>query len=611
MPVRQLFQRVAGALVSIVLVAAGLPAARAQDRASQTQADRLARYQARADSMIDVYANRADPNDLSSGGLNAIAANLYREQNLDWVKARLDTLMQDPSGSMFWMYPMTLVNFVGRDVLPPDYQSRLRDLWRTYRPYRGDTENHWAMYYSSLYLMAQLRSGLPGEAWFNGKSSAENRREAREYLLHWIDRTTRQGQGEFDSPHYMSYYVASMGLLYAFADDPKMRQQARMMLDYLLADFAAESLNGLYAGAFSRIYPEPLFERWRDNSTAYAWLLFGNAPFRSQRGAMILAMSGYEPPAVLHEIGTDRSEPYMHRERKRTRDRIRYSDVRSKRVYKYTYMREEYALGSIQGGLLQPIQQHTWELFWNPDDPKDGYHVLFAMHPYASSQELAMYFPEEPKRLVPAVVRSKETYTSPDKWTGASPYEEVVQVKDALVALYDIPEDLSRFPHISGYFSKALKQREVDDSGWIFARGGDALIAYYPLAEYEWQREEGKGWRLHSPHRHNGAVLQVAPAGQYPSFKAFKEAVRGLPLTTKTSPVPQVEFTSLRGDRIECTYGKHPVVNGSPVDYADWPLYGGPFMRAETESSRLLLRHGARRRLLNFDTTTIKSWVEE
>lgn len=575
---------------------------------AETHADRLQRYRARADSMIDAYADRADPDDLSSGGLNAIAANLYREQNMDWVKARLDTLMQSPGGDMFWMYPMTLVNFVGRDALPPEYQSRLRDLWRTYRPYRGDTENHWAMYYTSLYLMSQLRPNLDGDQWFNGKSSATNHEEAREYLLHWIDRTTRQGQGEFDSPHYMSYYVASMGLLYAYAEDPTLRKQAHMMLDYLLADFAAESLNGLYAGAFSRIYPGPLFDRWKDSSTSYAWLLFGNAPFRPRRGAMILAMSGYEPPDILHEIGTDRSEPYVHRERKRTRDRIRYSEVRSADVYKYMYMREEYALGSIQGGLLQPIQQHTWELLWAPDDPRAGHNVLFALHPYTSSRELAMYFPEEPRTMIADVVQSKGTYDSPDKWTGASPYEEVVQAKDALVALYDIPEDLKRFPHISGYFSKELTRREEDPSGWIFAQGGEALIAYHPLAEYEWQKEE-EGWRLHSPHLHNGAVLQVAPAGQYPSFAAFKKAVRALPLTTKTTPVPQVQFTTLRSDRIEFTYGEHPEVNGHPVNYADWPLYDGPFLQAETGSNRLMMHHGAQRRLLDFENVTLKEWV--
>jgi hypothetical protein len=40
-------------------------------------------------------------------------------------------------------------------------------------------------------------------------------------------------------------------------------------------------------------------------------------------GHSILAMSGYEPPEILYYIATDRSQPYVHKELKRTRHRIR------------------------------------------------------------------------------------------------------------------------------------------------------------------------------------------------------------------------------------------------------------------------------------------------
>ena len=442
-------------MLSVLLAVIALVPASAWAQEPLLEAERLKAYEMRADSLIDFYANRIDPADYSRGGYAAIAANLYRGRNMDWVTARLDSLMQNPRGDMFWMYPMTLIHLVGRERLPAPLRERLRALWRTYRPYRGDTENHWAMYYASLYLMTQQYPGLPGDRWYTGKSSSANHAEARSYLQHWMELTTTEGQGEYDSPHYMSYFVLSMALLHGFADDARMRQRAGMMLDYLLADFAVESLNGLYAGAFSRIYPGPVLNRWTDRSTSYAWLLFGNTPFRSHIGSLILAMSGYEPPRVLHAMATDRSAPYVHRERKRTRHRIRHSAARNAPVYKYMYMRSEYALGSSQGGLLQPIQQHTWELQWATDRPKEGHNMLFVTHPYASSHELTMYFPEEPRMLVDVVLRSKGTYNSGDKWTGGSPHEQVVQAQDALVALYALPPE-TRFPHVSGYFSRDL-----------------------------------------------------------------------------------------------------------------------------------------------------------
>jgi hypothetical protein len=604
-----------------------------------SEADRLKAYEARADSLIDFYARRIDPSDYSRGGYASIAANLYRGQHLDWVVARLDTLMQNPRGDMFWMYPMTLIHLVGDGRLPAATQERLRDLWRTYHPYRGDTENHWAMYYTSLYLMTQQYPDLPGEAWYTGKSSAANHAEARSYLLDWMELTTTEGQGEYDSPHYMSYFVLSMALLYGHAEEASMRERAGMMLEYLLADFAVESLNGLYAGAFSRIYPAPVLNRWTDHSTSYAWLLFGNTPFRPRMGSLILAMSGYAPSPVLHGIATDRSAPYVHRERKRTRHRIRHSAERNAPVYKYMYMREEYAMGSSQGGLLQPIQQHTWELQWAADPGAEERNVLFTLHPFSSPRELGMYFPEEPRRLTTTVIRGeKGTYDSGDKWTGGSPHEQVAQAQDALVALYDLPPGV-RFPHVSGYFSRDLQRLTPAPSeqapgqaseqasgqasgqaseeapeeapGWIFAQGGSAYIAYYPLAPYTWRAEAGGDWRLHSAHRRNGAVVQVAPAAQYPSFGAFQRAVRALPLTVERGPALRVAYTSLRGDRIEAVYGEEPRVNGAPVGYASWPLFGGPHLEAERGSGRLRLRHGDRSHLLDFDTGTVEKRVLE
>ena len=329
------------------------------------------------------------------------------------------------------------------------------------------------------------------------------------------------------------------------------------------------------------------------------------AGYRPHGVAAILALSGYEPPEVIRRIATDRSTPYVHRELKRTRHRIRYSDVKNAPIYKSVYMREEYAVGSTQGGILQPIQQHTWEVLWATADPHEGFNVLFTVHPYAEPYELGMYFAEEPDLLAQAVVQhEKNTYDKPDKWTGSSPFEQVVQHEDVVVVLYDIAPG-TRYEHVSGYFSRTLQGLEERESGWIVARGGDALIAYFPLAPFEWRDEPGGDRRLHSSYRKNGAVVQVAPARDYASLDAFTEAVEALPLETTTEPTPSVRFTTLRGARLDVTYDEIPRVNGEPVDYDAWPLFGGPFMQAERDSRRLELRHGDLRRTLDFTTLTV------
>jgi len=559
-------------------------------------------FQARKDSLIDYFA------ELRRGGYIEIAACLYRNRNVDWALAKLDTLMQNPSGDMFWMYPFITVTYAGRDILPNTTKLTMRDLWRTYTPYRGDTENHWAMYYTALYLITQMYPDEPGSAWYNGKSSAENFSEAEDYLISWMDLTTSIGQGEFDSPDYYGVYIVPMAQLFAYADNLTMKRRAEMMLDYLIADFAVENLNGLYLGGHSRTYPEPVLNQWKTSAAGISWLLFGNTPYQPRGEAFILAISGYTPPEILYHLATDRSQPYYHKELKRTRHRIRHSEVKNAPVYKYTYVRKEYGIGCLQGGILQPIQQHTWDLTWAIKNPPQGFNTLFTVHPYSSGYELGMYFPEEEKLMTQSVVKSKNTYDSADKWTSASPYEQVFQCEDALIVLYDIPEG-TRFPLISGFFPKTLTTREIDKSGWIFCHGGDAFIAYYPLAEYKWIDEE-KNWRLSSEKLKNGAVVQVAPAAHFLSFENFKLRILSLELETKLTPKPSVKFKTLSGSQMEFTFDSIPLLNKQPVDYENWKLFDGPFLYAEKNSKKLEIKYKSLHRLLDFNTLAVKEWIE-
>ena len=404
------------------------------------------------------------------------------------------------------------------------------------------------MYHASLYLAAEQWPGLPGAEWFNGKSSDENLRETREYLIHWMDITTTIGQGEFDSPDYFPEYVNAMLLLAQFARDRQMRLRGEMMLDYLLADFAAEHLDGQYLGGFSRIYQPAVYKPLLSGASAFAYLYFG-AGEPSQAGWIVLpALAGYRPPQIVVTIALDRERPYIERERKRVRNVIRYGSELNPPVYKYTYVTRDYGLGSLQGGILQPIQQHTWGVRYLYGRP---YTTIFGLHPYWSSRELGMFFPEDIKPLMADVLASKGTYNNPDKWTGGSPYERTFQQKNTLLVLYDIAPGTTS-EHIDGFFPRNLQERIVDPSGWILCKAGDTYVGWYPLQPYEWIREDDLSappafyWRLRSHRPQNGYVIEVRSRDEIGSFDRFRsELRRRLPRPVLAPGRVSVEYRSL------------------------------------------------------------------
>ncbi len=538
----------------------------------------------------------------------AVAGRLWLREGVPAAERKLRELLEgDISGDMFWMFPMTAIAYLDRGQLSDGARALIRKSWKRYYPFRGDTENHWLLYYTSMYLMAQMWPEMGGEGWFNGKSSRENMEEAKRWIESWVKLTTAKGQGEYDCTHYIGVYLLPLSYLAAWAEDPRMKKQASLMIEWITADFAVESLDGVYVGAHARTDDRQVVEKWRGVSADFAWLLFGQGketpPFGGYSFYYAVA-DGPNPPEILQQIAKDRSRPYTHLEKKRTRNRWRFHEEPHGQVYKTTFITKDYAVSSDQGGVLQPVQQHSWDVTWRADDPEGVHNTLFSLHPYSGMVELEAYFTFSPDFGTEAVWRSKTTYDSPDKLLGGSPYEKIAQSEDAVIALYDIPPG-TRFPHINGFFSKDLDEIEEDPSGWIFCRGGWTRIAYRPLAPYVWKPIEGGGRRLFSPYLKNGTVVQAASVDEFPTAEAFRKAVKALRLGFALEPEPRVVFRTLRGKMLEFTYGEAPRIDGKPLDYAAWPAFGGPFLHGKAGEPRLEMTYKGKRRVLDFRTLTV------
>jgi hypothetical protein len=538
-------------------------------------------------------------------GFQVVAARLKLGVDTALAWRQLDTLLEKPTGDIFWMYPATGFYFNMKDKLSDDWKRRFRQTWKSYTPYRGDTENHFLMYYSSLFLFSQEWPDLPGSEWFNGKSSKENYAEAKEYLNYWIDETVRYGTTEWDSPRYLYYYLTPLIILRDFTADPVMQRRFDMMLEYQLADFAAEYLNGSYCGAHSRDGDGSVIDPRKAEATTYAQFYFEDSLAFVLPDLAYAAMSNFHCPRIIRDIAHDRDTAFVHTEVKRSRAKMRFSPERYTPVYKYDYMTPDYCLGSMQGGLQQPIQQHTWDITFASDKPNN---TIFGLHPYYSGTELGMFFPEEPELMIEGITKAKASYTNENKWIGGSPYEHVSQYQNVLHAFYEIDSTVQP-GHADLFIPKSIDTLVRGRRQWIFVSMGDAFAGIYfsPPQAVVWT-EEKTHWRIRLT---SFVTLWVECAST--SNMSFDEFQKRL----EASWTDQIFHSTLSGDTLgrclpDPNTGKYceglfRYENRYPsrLQSSD-DLFNGPHLQSAYDSAILELRCNGRRRVLDFKRNEVR-----
>mgnify|MGYP005856485793 CR=1 FL=1 len=179
-------------------------------------------------------------------------------------------------------------------------------------------------------------------------------------------------------------------------------------------------------------------------------------------------------------------------------------------------------------------------------------------------------------------------------WRGNGRLPRVAQWKDALIALYDLPQDdWLGFTH--AYFPTYAFDEYLLDGGWAFARVGDAYLALYAGQGFTLRRDGPDALReLRSPGLRNAWLCQLGAKDTDTSFENFRlrvlahePIVEGLHVTWPTIRNERLEFDwagPLRRNGIEepITGFKH---HESDFGAAEFPAetmditYGGDVMR--------------------------------
>ncbi len=431
---------------------------------------------------------------------SAIAAQLRVGINEAQAYHQLDEILAREYGDMFWMYGCAGLYYSCKDILPDSYKEKIRECWKKFTPYRGDTENHFLMYYGSLFLMSQEWDTLSASEWFMGRSSEEIRTESKEWLEHWIDETVKQGQTEFDSPRYLYYYITPLVLLAEYSRDTIIKKKTTMMLEWILASYASKYLGGSYVGAHSRESNESALSPILGEVTSYGEYFFEDSVRHILPDVAFAAMSSFEIPEIIREIAKTKNVPIECSEVVRSRRRIRFERPSIKKIKKYTYLTKAYALGSVEGGIVQPLQQRTWSLVLNSRKKNN---VIIGLHPYFSAQELGMFFPEEPAFMLEKIEGVKQGYTSEDKWVGASPYETIWQRRNELRCSYTIPEN-EPHRHVDLFFPDWGNIVDCDSTIWrqLSINYDSVHITLHSATDFSVTRAPG-GYRVRLQIHHN------------------------------------------------------------------------------------------------------------
>ena len=174
---------------------------------------------------------------------------------------------------------------------------------------RGNTENHWLMFYVGNLLAAER---WPDEqCMWNGLSAEANRAEATRWILGMIERTAVNGHHEYDSPQYhVEHMVPMVARRSRGRSSPA--PPGEQVLSLYVADMALEYYYGAWAGGHCREgYRE---NTWRKSGaiSALQYLYFGDEEFEPKHhvhGFCIPPATAAYRPGSVRGNAVDRSRP--------------------------------------------------------------------------------------------------------------------------------------------------------------------------------------------------------------------------------------------------------------------------------------------------------------
>lgn len=416
-------------------------------------------------------------------------------------------------------FPQDLLPEIDECLLSYDYRPQAA------APGELDLECNQILLLAAHVLAAQIDPKATFSA--SGQSARQERSQAEKAVTPWLQQHGQTGFAQWNS--HVDLTIAALSQLADLAKSDAISELAAVLLDKVLFGLAVNSFHGVFGVSRADASVSILRSGRFAAETAINRLAFGPGGYNTLfKGVVCLGLAGknYELPELVRAIAQDRPTWMITRERQALGG--------DEFVNTVSYRTPDFMLASAQD--YRPGQpgknEHIWQATLGPDAQ------VFANHPGSLVE----------KDSRPA-----------GRWRGNGVLPRVAQWKDALICLYNLPDDdWLGFTH--AYFPAFAFDEHVLENGWAFARKGEGYLALRATPEMAMMDSGPDADRELRVAGHKAVWLcQMGRQELDGSFEDFRKAVLAKSLVVKDL---HVEWETLRGDKLAFDWSGPLLVNG-------------------------------------------------
>ncbi len=423
-------------------------------------------------------------------------------------------------------------------------------------------------------LLAAACEILVGQAWpdrvliHSDQTGAWHRARGEERALAWMRaRATRGFRTGISDLAFERIFIALSGLI-DFAASDAVWEMATVLMDKMLFLLAVNTYQGVLGVPRLWTSTPSILGGYLIATSGIGKVMWGTGIYNQyiQGFVSVASMENYELPAIFQDIATEKPAAGLV-------SREYHAPSEGGEVRTVAYKTPDSMLASIQD--YHPGErgdrEHVWQATLGPGA------TIFVNHPACASMREAH---------------------RPNFWRGNRVLPRVAQWRDALIALYVLPEDdWMGFTH--AYFPvHAFDEFDVRD-GWAFARKDQGYCALTSSQAMTLPRTGPSALReLRAPGQRAVWLCQMGRSSQDGTFTAFQKKVLALPVEVDGLTV---RWTTLRDDTLAFDWAGPFLRDGEPVPALEGRHIENPHCVADFPASTMDVMAGGVAMRLDFE----------